>query len=961
MKYNPPTGIIPQDRREKLNQTILALIDTGTAEAQGITNQDIYQAYTGIGGLSGVKRRDYGSFYDFSEAKKDIENGQFFTPHALAATLIECLRPSSHDLIADLTCGCGVFINHAPSEYNFYGCELDGNAFKVAKYLYPEAQLFRGDIRTYEPGVAADIVIGNPPFNLKWQVRGEDYRSQFYYCLKAHEILRPGGLLALITPLSFLEDEHYNSTDIKHINHLFSFLCASQLPKDAFRMLGVSDFETQMLFFQKRSGNIEHTPYDHTFFVPLDSGAIFRNYIEPAKKAAEAVRHKLRAELAEQRAGQEHFYYKVDKLLYDIGRHPATKGKLGKCRAQLDKFLTQRQPVDMTYEVWQKKRLTEAKLLAYLRQTLQSQHPKRKDPPQNNYEGWERRKGYEVEWQSIPFDDLPPDPAIDEFLRCIVYTSKKTGKEKRLNEKQLLDTNRILQKRYGFVQWEQGAGKTLHGIANAAYRILFNRVKQVFIVSTAISIKNNWADVMPDFGVPMVMINKLRDINRLQDRRIAIITIDMAVKYRKQLRRYVRMKNRNVALIFDESDAITCVDSKRTKAMLEIFRRAHYKTLMTGTMTRNNICEAWSQLELLYNNSDNMLCESTYLYEVKNGPDGSYHSSYYNSDCGNPFPPYKKGYALFSAAHLPERITVFGAGQMTQDVYNAGDLRKLLAKTVITRTFKEITGRDIRGIKQNNVEFAPEDRKVYRLAVKEFERMRWEYFNSTGSSRKDAGLKLAQQIKLMLRITAAPDSVKEYEGGIPAKQQAMIELIKSWENERVAIGVRHYTTLDSMARAVRSEMPGRPVIEMTGNKMSLKRRKTAIAELAKTTNGILICTQQSLSSSMNIDEFDKACIPELHWNNVGMSQWYMRFVRFDSERDKEIHFFTYAGSIESNLLHMVINKEKLNLFMKEQMPEDTELFAEFGVDYDLFGMLMTCEIDDDGKFKIRWGDQEIVS
>jgi len=378
-------------------------------------------------------------------------------------------------------------------------------------------------------------------------------------------------------------------------------------------------------------------------------------------------------------------------------------------------------------------------------------------------------------------------------------------------------------------------------------------------------------------------------------------------------------------------------------------------------MTRNNICESYPQIELLYNNSDNMICESRYIYKVVKDPDGSRHDCVYNPDCGYPFPPYRKGLALFSAAHLPEKITVFGMGQMTQDVYNADALNKLLAKTVITRTLKEITGRDIHTIIQNNVEFAPEDRAVYKLAVKEFAQIRWKYFNSTGNSRKDAGLRLAQQIKLMLRITAAPDSIKEYEGGIPAKQQAMIDLIKSWGNERVAIGVRHYTTLDSMANAIRATMPDRPVIEMTGKKMTLKRRKTAIAQLGATTNGILICTQQALSSSMNIDEFDKACIPELHWNNVGMSQWYMRFVRYDSERDKEIHFFTYAGSIESNLLHMVINKEKLNLFMKHQMPEDAELFKKFGVDYDLFSMLMTCEIDDDGNFKIRWGEQEIVS
>jgi hypothetical protein len=725
-------------------------------------------------------------------------------------------------------------------------------------------------------------------------------------------------------------------------------------------MFGPANFPTQMLFFQKRSDHIAHTPYDHTCFIPLVPGAVFQNKIEPAKKAADAVRHMLRAEQAAQRAGHKQFFFQADKLLYDIGRHPATREKLGKCRAYVDKFLTQKQPENMEYEVWQRIRLTEAKVLAYLRKALQSQNPKRKDPPRNNLERPERRRGDEIEWQSIPFEELPADEEIDKFLRSLVYTSRETGDEKRLNEMQLLDTNRILQKRYGFLQWEQGSGKTLHGIANAVYRILFNRVLQVFIVSTAISIRNNWADVMPEFGIPAVLIDGLKDIGRLKDRRIALITVDMACKYRKQLRRYAKMKGQHIALIFDESDAITSVGSKRTKAMLEIFRRVHYKTLMTGTSTRNNINEFWPQLELLYNNSENMICESQYIYEVvKNGDGSTSHKSVYNPDFGKPFPPYKKGYSLFSAVHLPEKVTVFGTGQKTQDIYNAENLKELLAKTVITRTFEEVSGKKICNIIQHNVEFSPEDETVYAKAVKEFAELRWNYFNSTGNSRKDSMMRLIQQIKLLLRITAAPDSIKEYEGDRPEKLQKVVSLLSSWENERPAVGVRHYATLSTYEAGIRAELPNRPLFIVTAKKASLSKRKRILAEMAETTNGILLCTQQSLSSSINADHVDKAIIPEMHWNNAAMSQWYRRFVRFDSTRLKEIHFVTYAGSIESNLLHMVINKEKLNLFMKDQMPEDAEILEKFGVDYDIFSMLMTREIDDDGHFQIRWGEQTI--
>lgn len=46
----------------------------------------------------------------------------------------------------------------------------------------------------------------------------------------------------------------------------------------------------------------------------------------------------------------------------------------------------------------------------------------------------------------------------------------------------------------------------------------------------------------------------------------------------------------------------------------------------------------------------------------------------YNDYYGKPIPAYKKGYSLFSASHLPEKVTVFGIGQRTQDIYNFTEL-----------------------------------------------------------------------------------------------------------------------------------------------------------------------------------------------------------------------------------------------------------------------------------------------
>ena len=94
-------------------------------------------------------------------------------------------------------------------------------------------------------------------------------------------------------------------------------------------------------------------------------------------------------------------------------------------------------------------------------------------------------------------------------------------------------------------------------------------------------------------------------------------------------------------------------------------------------------------MELLYNNSINMLscCHIIYHYD-KDGTATRETNPWF----GQPIPAYRRGYTLVANSHLPEKITVFGVGQRTQDIYNADILRDILAKTEITRTFEEVTG-----------------------------------------------------------------------------------------------------------------------------------------------------------------------------------------------------------------------------------------------------------------------------
>ena len=107
---------------------------------------------------------DFDNYAEFSKARNEIENGQVFSPHSLCQFIMSVLDINKQELMADLTCGMGNFFNFAPVEANVYGCEIDPKAYKVAHYLYPTANIERGDIRNYKSPVKMDYVVQNPPF-----------------------------------------------------------------------------------------------------------------------------------------------------------------------------------------------------------------------------------------------------------------------------------------------------------------------------------------------------------------------------------------------------------------------------------------------------------------------------------------------------------------------------------------------------------------------------------------------------------------------------------------------------------------------------------------------------------------------------------------------------------------------------------------------------------------------------
>ena len=526
MLYKDYKTPIPLERRDELNRKVIYLIDSGQAEKSGITREDVYNVYTGIGGLHGLKREDFANYHEYSEHKKKFENGQFFTPSQICELVMTCLRPGEHDLVADLTCGMGSFFNYAPVTANVYGCELDVNAWKVAHFLYPEANLEQCDIRSYKPEIRFDYVVGNPPFNLRWWIgEGNEMTSQLYYCYKAAELMKPLGIMALVVPQSFLADDFLDKTQIRGMEQRFRFLGQLNLSDNAFSALGVREMPTKLQFWQRRSEEDGTSEWRYTtdglepvpseFDIDKTAQRIYDSILMLPKADLEKNKSRVMLELARTYSASQGFAYETQKLLYQIKAHPATRNQYARCCEYLHRFFTQKMPEGMDYKEWDKVKLTEAKVLVYLRRALQKQNKKperdlialvkrddsfvykaysakmrRKltgdmqtpvpvyravlDNEPEKFPGFERllrRKHREYEVQSQPFSEMSEDPQIGQWLRDFKLWDAENEEYIYLNDIQRHDINLMLQKRYGMLQWEQGSGKTLAAIAMGLYRM----------------------------------------------------------------------------------------------------------------------------------------------------------------------------------------------------------------------------------------------------------------------------------------------------------------------------------------------------------------------------------------------------------------------------------------------------------------------------------------------------------
>lgn len=566
-----------------------------------------------------------------------------------------------------------------------------------------------------------------------------------------------------------------------------------------------------------------------------------------------------------------------------------------------------------------------------------------------------RRKRWLYDIQNQPFSEMETDDALAEYLDNATFVNKD-GEVCEFTQLQKHDLNLVLQKRYALLNWQQGSGKTAAVYHRAKYLLKYGKVRNVVILAPAIATNMTWTPFLAINKERYRVIRTYKDLEDVPRGIFLLLSTYMVGKLKRDLMRFVKLSSRKLCLVFDESDEITNPSSQRTKHILAVFRRLKYKILDTGTTTRNNIAELYSQFELLYNNSVNMTCWCDNIYHENRDKEIECER---NLHCGEPFPAFR-GHVLFRACHCPGKATVFGIEKQNQDVYNKEELFDLIGKTIITRKFRDFAGEKYK-IRTHTVSPSEGEHEVYRVIIEEFCRICELYYNSTGDTKKDAGLRLMRQIKLLIKACSVPHLISGYYGDdYPSKTRYIESLIRKIPG-KVAIGCTTLAAFDLYEKYISERFPDRPIYVVKGD-VAFKKRQSIVTEFDSTINGILICTQQSLSSSVNIPTCNDVILESLQWNIPKMEQFYFRFIRLDSKEMKDVHYVTYEDSVEQNLMALVLTKERLNEFIKTgEVKEQSEIFEEFDITMSVIDSLLIRSTDSEGKIHISWGSQRVTS
>ena len=241
--------------------------------------QEVLSRYVGWGGLSDAfdpekpawaleyaQLKELLTPEEYAAARSSTLNAHYTSPTVIQA-IYEAVDRMGFETgnILEPSMGVGNFFGMLPEKMRnsrLYGVELDPVSGRIAKQLYPKADITVGGFETTDRRDFFDLAIGNVPFG-QYQVRDKAYdKLNFsihnYFFAKALDQVRPGGVVAFVTSRYTMDAK--DSTVRRYLAQRAELLGAIRLPNDAFKKNAGAEVVSDIIFLQKRDRPLDIVP-----------------------------------------------------------------------------------------------------------------------------------------------------------------------------------------------------------------------------------------------------------------------------------------------------------------------------------------------------------------------------------------------------------------------------------------------------------------------------------------------------------------------------------------------------------------------------------------------------------------------------------------------------------------------------------------------------------------------------
>ena len=241
--------------------------------------QEVLAQYVGWGGLADVfdpNKNNWAKEYtelkgllsedEYAAARSSVLNAHYTSPTVIRGIYdaVERMGFRSGNIL-EPSMGVGNFFGMLPdsmADSRLYGVELDSITGRIAKKLYPQADITVAGFETTDRRDFYDLAVGNVPFG-QYKVNDKAYNKlgfsiHNYFFAKTIDQVRPGGIVAFVTSRYTMDSK--DSTARKHMAERADLLGAIRLPNNAFKANAGTEVVSDIIFLQKRDRPIDHEP-----------------------------------------------------------------------------------------------------------------------------------------------------------------------------------------------------------------------------------------------------------------------------------------------------------------------------------------------------------------------------------------------------------------------------------------------------------------------------------------------------------------------------------------------------------------------------------------------------------------------------------------------------------------------------------------------------------------------------